>query len=360
MGIIRLLLAISVVIAHSNSLFGFNFIGGQFAVEVFFIISGFYMALILCEKYHQKENRKHFFSNRILKIFPIYWVLLILSLVYEIANANLNPSPNEISLFIHPNVNLNVFSFIYLIFTNLLILGQDILLYLGIDVHTGLMFFTSNFHAFSPPLYDFVLLPQAWTLSLELMFYFLAPFLTKFKTKSILFIMALSLILRFILYYFGLNHDPWTYRFFPTELFFFLSGIIAYRLYKFINTKNINKWFVYPFYGSYVALIAFYQFIPHNRTKMLALFFFTIILIPFIFKLTKNIKIDKYIGELSYPVYISHFLVIDFLTHFTPINHRYLSLIASIVAILLSITLLQFIMRPIDKIRQKRLIVSNV
>lgn len=360
MGIIRLLLAISVVIAHSGSLFGFNFVGGQLAVEVFFIISGFYMALILGEKYNTASNRKIFISNRLLKIFPIYWIILMFSLTYELANAYFNHDPNEISLFVHPGIHLNLFSFIFFILTNITILGQDILLFLGINIHTGYLFFTSNFHLFNPPLYDFLMLPQAWTLALELMFYLLAPFLIKFKTKWLLLIMSLSLILRIILYYFGLNHDPWTYRFFPTELVYFLSGIIAYRIFKFIETKDIKNWLVYLFYGLYFSLIFFYQYIPHYHIKMLALFFLTIILLPFIFKLTKNNKKDKFIGELSYPVYISHFLIIDFLTHFTQINHYYLSLIASIVSIILSILLLQFVMKPIDKIRQKRIIVSNV
>jgi peptidoglycan/LPS O-acetylase OafA/YrhL len=355
MGIIRLLLAISVVIDHSNPLFGFSFIGGQLAVEVFFIISGFYMALILCEKYNKASDRKIFIGNRLLKIFPTYWVILILGLIYELANIHFHSSPNEVSLFVHPGIHLNLFSFLYFLLTNIIILGQDIILYLGINIHTGILFFTSDFRLFSPPLYSFMIIPQAWSLSLELTFYLLVPFLIKFKTKWLLLIMSLSLILRVILYHFGLDHDPWTYRFFPTELVFFLSGIIAYRMFKIIESKNINKWLIGLFYGSYFSLIIFYQYIPYDNIKMWGLLLTTVVMLPFIFNLTKNIKIDRFIGELSYPVYISHFLVIDFLTHFTPINHSLLSLIATIISILLSIMLLQFIMKPIDKIRQKRI-----
>ena len=51
MGTIRLLLALFVVVTHTESFFGFNFTGGQVAVEIFFIISGFYMTMILNEKY---------------------------------------------------------------------------------------------------------------------------------------------------------------------------------------------------------------------------------------------------------------------------------------------------------------------
>ena len=51
MGLIRALLAISVILAHSESFLGLSLVGGKVAVQAFFIISGFYMALILNEKY---------------------------------------------------------------------------------------------------------------------------------------------------------------------------------------------------------------------------------------------------------------------------------------------------------------------
>lgn len=56
MGLIRILLAISVIASHSDALFGFNFVGGGLAVQAFFMISGFYMALILSGKYNASAN----------------------------------------------------------------------------------------------------------------------------------------------------------------------------------------------------------------------------------------------------------------------------------------------------------------
>lgn len=72
MGIIRLLLAISVLISHTSTIFGFGFVGGQAAVQAFFIISGFYMAFILNEKYIGENNSyKLFITNRLLRLYPI-------------------------------------------------------------------------------------------------------------------------------------------------------------------------------------------------------------------------------------------------------------------------------------------------
>ena len=50
MGLLRLLLAFSVVLEHSHSFYGFSGIGAS-AVPAFFIISGFDTNLILTTKY---------------------------------------------------------------------------------------------------------------------------------------------------------------------------------------------------------------------------------------------------------------------------------------------------------------------
>ena len=358
MGLIRLLLAISVITAHSNPFFGLTFIQGQMAVEVFFMISGFYMALILSEKYTKKSDYKLFISNRFLKIFPIYWIILILSLITQLIFLFLNPnSPNIFALF-SSKYNLNPISLIAFIITNLTIFGQDILLFFGLNPHTGSLFFTTNFRLFKPETFNFIFINQAWSLSLELTFYFLAPFLNGLKNKYLLLIISLSLAFRFLLYSQGLNHDPWNYRFFPTELIFFLFGILMYRIYNLIKNKSLKNISIISFVF-YLFFLTSYQFLPHERTKQLVLFLFSFIFIPFIFNLFKNNKIDRYIGELSYPVYISHFLVIDTLINFTHLPHQLISTFTITFSVILSIILLQFIINPINKFRQLRLLKSN-
>lgn len=358
MGLIRLLLAISVITVHASPIFGLNLIQGQLAVEVFFMISGFYMALILSEKYTKKSDYKLFISNRFLKIFPTYWLILLLSLIFQLVYWYLNPnSPNIFALF-NQKFNLNPFIFITFVISNLLIFGQDVLLFFGLNTANGTLFFTTNFRLFKPEIYNFFFITQAWTLSLELFFYFLAPFLNRFKNKYLLIIMSLSLGLRLILYSQGLNHDPWTYRFFSTELIFFLSGILMYRFYRYIKTKSFQKLSIYGFFF-YFSFLIYYQFLPYERTKQLVLFLFSFIFIPFIFNLFKTNKIDRFIGELSYPVYICHFLIIDILTHFTALPNQFLGITTAISSIIFSILVLQFIIKPIDNFRQSRIKLFN-
>jgi peptidoglycan/LPS O-acetylase OafA/YrhL len=52
---------------------------GLVAVQVFFIISGFYMSLILKEKY--KTNTILFYTNRLFRPFPTYLLVLVLSVI---------------------------------------------------------------------------------------------------------------------------------------------------------------------------------------------------------------------------------------------------------------------------------------
>jgi peptidoglycan/LPS O-acetylase OafA/YrhL len=50
MGSFRTLLALVVVLVHSGGIWGYNITGGIIAVQSFYIVSGFYMSLILNKK----------------------------------------------------------------------------------------------------------------------------------------------------------------------------------------------------------------------------------------------------------------------------------------------------------------------
>ena len=50
-------------------------------MQAFFFISGFYMSLILNEKYNiDARGAWLFYSNRFLRIYPIYWSVALLAL----------------------------------------------------------------------------------------------------------------------------------------------------------------------------------------------------------------------------------------------------------------------------------------
>jgi peptidoglycan/LPS O-acetylase OafA/YrhL len=344
MGLYRLILAVSILIAHSTPIFGNSLIGGRVAVETFFLMSGFYMALVLTNKY--KNNLPAFYKNRFLKLFPMYWLFLFLCLALGLTT--------KVGLQAFFDFNLSTVSKIILFFVNVSPFGQDITNFLALNTTTGNLFFTNSFRNYVPEIWNFLILPQTWAISLEIFFYLLVPWLNKQKTYLLIIICAFSLILRLILYYiFHLNHDPWEYRFFPTEMLFFTSGIISFRLYQKINFKINPLFFIIIF-----MLTIFYQSIPLNNQKMILYFVVVFISMPLLFKFTKNFSFDRLLGELSYPLYLSHFFIINILSQLINVNHQHLGLYSLLICLPLSILVHHFFQKPIDNYRQKIISVS--
>src|SRR5947209_3698322 len=98
--------------------------------------------------------------------------------------------------------------FLFLATTNIFILGQDVVMFLGVTPD-GTLYPTWNYWATTPLLHTFLLVPQAWSLSLELFFYAIAPFLVRQRAARIAGIVFACFIGRMLIYYLlGLNYDP--------------------------------------------------------------------------------------------------------------------------------------------------------
>lgn len=356
MGILRFLLAISVIIAHSNSILGFRLVGGQIAVQGFYIISGFYMAFILKEKYiGVNQSYKLFITNRLLRLYPVYWVVILFIFTSAIISYLISNSFQIESLSFYWNYisDMSFSSIFFLVFTNIFMIFQDMVMFLGLDISSGNLYFTNNFRDSTPMLYKFLLIPQAWTIGIEITFYLIAPFLIKRKLWVILVLILASLLLRIILINNGLNHDPWTYRFFPTELVFFLLGIVAYNIFKKLDNVPIKRNYLVLLFSYILVFTLFYSFIPMPG-KMYFYLFSIFLSVPFIFNLSKKWKVDRYIGELSYPIYISHLFVYSAMIKFTPFTESN-SFMLVLFTVLFSIFLNQIVIKKIEIIRQRRI-----
>lgn len=362
MGLLRFLLAVAVLVGHMGNTSTFQLMTGQTAVQTFYIISGFYMSLILNEKYvHQINAYSLFLTNRLLRLFPMYWVVLLGVASFSIAFSLIAPSHDKLAFAVYSTVHLNPFSLLYLTFTNLFLIGQDTALFMGINPPTGSFFFTSDFWQTNPQLNQFLLVPQAWTLAIELAFYLVAPFLVRRSYRTVGLFIGLSLLLRLFIYdQLHLTQDPWTYRFFPTEIMFFLLGTLAYKSYQRVREQTLPGYLQPVLLAVVMVATIFYGLVPATKLglspftyKEICYFPLITFSIPYLFNLSKNYKLDNHIGELSYPIYISHMFIILFIHRAMPhmFNQGWFIVLATIT---FSYLLNQFVAGPVEKIRQRR------
>lgn len=172
-----------------------------------------------------------------------------------------------------------------------------------------------------------------------------------------------SLLVRlFIFYCLGFRNDPWTYRFFPSEIMFFLLGYISYQIYLRIRNKEIHKYISFCVLIFVFFFTLLYSNFPSNKAEYFPFslkefcYFSTIVFsVPLLFKFLKASKLDNQIGELSYPVYITHFLVAMVCGTLPFIFLKSGGAIA-IITITASYLLNRIVALPIEKYRQSRLI----
>jgi len=346
MGILRTLFAISVVFAHSYGLF---FVGGRNAVQLFYIISGFLMSYVLVER-KTYSKIKDFYINRYLRLYPIYFSVALLALLSHFIIRGDN--------FFNSYMSVPFSAKILLVCSNVGIFFQDWVMFFGVVNHK--LVFLTDFNKSSPPLYQLLIIPQAWTLGLELTFYIIAPFVL-LKRNLIYYLLAFSIALRICLICIGLDGDPWNYRFFPTELTWFLLGSLSHQillpLYKLKLGKGINNISKAASYFLMFITITYSFILISDNFKTIVLFLIFLLLLPFTFIYQNNNKFDKWVGDLSYPIYIGHMLVLSI---FVPVLKTYgfenpaiNSIIYVIISVIFSILLNHYIGNPFEKVRSK-------
>lgn len=358
LGFFRFTLAISVVVAHSASISGANIADAVVAVQSFYIISGFLMTLILTQKYHSYNS---FIKNRVLRLFPVYYCVLFFAIITSVISYYGLNNSMYLQSWISNIRYLNITTIFFLIFTNIAIIGQDVLMFLGINPQ-GTLFFTTNFYDVNLPAFTFLFIPQTWTLGVELIFYLIAPFLVKLKTKYLIMLFGLSLALRILFYSkLGLHTDPWNYRFFPFELIFFIAGIISFKFYLKLKRLNIDFNYLNKFAFLLFIFVVFFNFIPINiYIKMILVYCMVCFALPSLFNQSNQSNLDKKIGNYSYAIYIVHNLVISVLIALSiniELDLFLFVLLSTTLSVIFAVFLFRYIEKPVSKIRNE--IVEN-
>lgn len=306
MGFLRTYLALCVVASHASATCADRMLNGMEAVQLFYVISGFYMQLILAGKY---SSVGQFYESRALRIFVPYFFVLLFVLAGSVLSGLLAGHWLALQPFTTPNAwgESHPLAIAAAAATNFTVFGQD------------LLFFVSGTKS-TPPLWPFLVIPPSWTIALELTFYALVPFLARWSTRYLILLMTASLLARFIgCSWLGLSGDPWLYRFFPFEIGLFVAGMLTCRVYRKFSANVFPAVpYVVVIAGLLVFLTAWTWFLPEWPRKcddLRPIYLLYAVMIPvvvLVFAATSRHRFDRALGELSFPIYLNHFFVLQF------------------------------------------------
>ena len=276
---------------------------------------------------------------------------------------------SESSTYIEKFGQLDLLGKSYVLFSNMTIFLQDWSLFLQADWNTGALSFTSNFNAGSHPIVARLLWnAPAWSLGIELIFYLIAPFVVRHPLRVIL-LTAASLLARLLI---GMNMqmgDPWTYRFMPSELCMFGFGSIAYHVHRssvtwvpFTLWRHITMVLGMIGLSFLIVAIAFHTFGSGLWRSSESLFLYSPLLLLVIalfvgpiFSLTKNSKLDRWLGDMSYPSYLAHVGVFSAMTAMGYQIGIVTILVFTVSTLLIAAALLWLVDGPVAYFRKSRL-----
>jgi peptidoglycan/LPS O-acetylase OafA/YrhL len=294
--------------SHYRPLGPIRWLGGSLAVELFFVVSGFYMQLVLSTRYTKaKLGTKwiaQFYKARYFRLLPTY---LAGSLVALAGAALLRPPLSPLTVWTElsklPATPTNQLFKTFLGFTDATMLFPDATMFFA--AHHGVIHWSSRFFDTEIPLWEGLPVPPGWSLGIELSFYLLAPWLLNLRSRWLVAAAACCLAIKMTVVQSLHLMDPWTYRFFPFELGYFLLGALAFRYRTCLGSLlPSSKYLVYPLV---ICLTAIRAPVPApTLTYPLVL----ACLLPILFRTTSESKGDRLLGELSYPFYIFHVFAI--------------------------------------------------
>lgn len=259
------------------------FLKGPEAVYVFFTLSGFLIIRnLIQEKVNTNTvNLKKFYKNRILRIFPLYYLILSFGFIYY---------NFVIQLFGYSN-------------------DSDYNLLNGLFL--GLTFFSNVLATYKPG----GILEVLWSIAIEEQFYlFIAPIFLLIKKKNIF-----NFLLYFTIGYFIIYHIPFLEILRKYNmLFFYFSAGGVFSYFSLFPRFHLNK------YLKTVVLILFITLLTTNIfiNNLSNLLYHIICLLVFSssiyilslhpYKVLNN-GLLKYLGKISYGLYMYHAVVFQIL-----------------------------------------------
>lgn len=362
---IRIFLAFSVVVWHTPAR-TFTLLDAQVAVLFFFITSGFYMALTINHTYATRGGdnrsgwRRAFYLSRILRLYPAYLATVAAMVIWF----GLNGTPNVI--LDHPGVPFP--AFLCLVLMNVFILGQDLFQTIISSAHlhetneiTRVVLATTSPHFFEN---IWILVGQAWSLGSELMFYAIAPFIVS-SVKRIVACFCIGLAIRWGLIFglHGYHSTIWGYKFFPATCCLFCLGSLSYHIYPHLRDSRwakaaggaITAGFALFVLVSFLRWHAILRIGPGGTDTWhlwLAYLIYALSL-PLVFCCWRKNPFDRWVGELSYPLYLVHGAVIGFIFAHSHSGQIMKQLTSEAISVAVAAAVFMLIDRPVDAWRHR-------
>jgi peptidoglycan/LPS O-acetylase OafA/YrhL len=284
-----------------------------------------------------------------------YFAVLAGTIVLSLIAYAVTGNAASLAAFFVEAHNMSVGTWAYVLVSNLFLVGQDWGSFL--TYQNGALGW--NLHALEQPgaaIGTFSLNNPAWTLSIELSFYLVAPFLVR-RHFLLLALSAFALqAIRYQAYHVGWFSYGSDNRFFPFELGLFLYGALLYR------ANDLLRADVRLQAPIALACLALAVVMPrYFRDGYYQFYGLVGLLLPTLFSFSSRHKWDRWLGDFSYPIYVVHYpvaiLVAAFVSRWSPSSIGY-NPIYTVLALALtgsiSIVIDRFLVRPVDVWRQQR------
>lgn len=316
----RFLLAFFVVISHLYA----DMFGGPAAYSVwgFFVLSGFLMTEILKNKYGFNINGlKNYALNRFLRIYPLYYLSLLLGIftIFFLSKYNIEPKVLNPQFYLPENL--------YSWFTNITLLPLS---------HSGLP------------------VPVSGALAVEVGVYLLIPFMAYSKNAAWIGVI-LSLLISLKM---GISVDTFATRyteFLPCYFAFGIGSLINHYKVE-LQTISMPKLSIFVWLV-HCLVIGIINTWPWTYGLYLSVLLSAWVVIS-LYQI-KSTKIDIILGDLSYPVYLLHTTVGAWFIYIYGVNRNFeFFLVSFIITVVLSYILLVIFDHPIQKLK-KRVSISS-
>jgi peptidoglycan/LPS O-acetylase OafA/YrhL len=358
MGFLRLTLALLVVYYHAG---GFMQRGvlpdGRAAVQLFYVISGFYMALVLNEKYRTPAMNWTFYSNRFFRLWPPMMVVAALTLATFVVLDKVLLFNLEMGLgsFLEQLRALPASALALIAITNVTVLGQDWIWFMGFDP-AGI---TLSANLLDPARNgaSYLINHPTFTVAIEATFYLISPFIARRPARLAIAIAAAGLVYQVAVRLAPIDHTMWGYQFVLSATYFYFLGVAAYKAFAWLAQlpadatlpRRLARLEPAILVAAAIAALLAWNLTPGSNLSM-ALILAAVL--PLLFRRTRRNALDRKVGELSYGVYLVHFPL--YLVVRNSVSEWAVLPLTIALALTLAVLLYLAVEAPIDRWRQRR------